>query len=245
MPARVLVTGSHGGVDRRAATRRAPACAPPLFNDAGRGLDDAGIAGLRRARRASGWPPSPSRTPSPRIADGARHARPWHRQSRKRASPRAFGVAAGMSVCRCSVARGMPRPHRTWSARGAIREARFALARQAAATVGLDSIGCVDATRCRRRSSSSVRTARCTAATRRRALAVAAPRRVLPRRGRRQGEAGYTRLPALEARGIAAGDGATTGRRASAMRVRCGRPACCRASTPFCANWRLGRHVRA
>jgi hypothetical protein len=141
----VLVTGSHGGlVAARYAVRAGVRAA--IFNDAGVGLEDAGIAGLRWLD-ALGIAAAAVTHTSARIADAAdslAHGRIGHAN----AVARACGVAAG-DACRDAAERLR---HARWMCTAVddagTPEGRTMLARSVGdrvAVVGLDSIGLVTA----------------------------------------------------------------------------------------------------
>jgi hypothetical protein len=205
----VLVTGSHGGlVAARYASSAGVRAA--IFNDAGRGKDDAGIAGVV-ALDDAGMAAAAIAHTSARIADAADTlARGVLSFANARAA--ALGLVVGM---RCDEAaerlRAAPAPT---AALPAPRESRVTLAaadRAHAAIVGLDSIGAVepgDAAAVLVIGSHGALHGGAPAT----ALRVDAPGAFFHDAGGGCEEAGYTRLPVLAARGIAA---ATVGHRSA------------------------------
>lgn len=139
----VVVTGSHGGMIAAHYAMAAGARAA-IFNDAGRGLDDAGIAGVI-ALDVAGMAAAAVAHTSARIADAADTLT---RGVISFANPRAaaLGVAPGMA-CRDAAERlrSAPRPTGRLASQ---RESRMTLAPASvgsAAVTGLDSIGGVEA----------------------------------------------------------------------------------------------------
>jgi hypothetical protein len=139
---RVLVTGSHGGMiaARYAASAGVRAV---VFNDAGRGLDDAGVAGMH-ALASIGMAAAAVSHLTARIAD-ARDAWESGTISDANGVARGFGVVAGMS-CREAAARlaASPMPQQGFPP---MVEARFTWIPRGPdgpAVVGVDSIGLVE-----------------------------------------------------------------------------------------------------
>lgn len=139
----VLVTGSHGGMIA-AHYAIAAGVRAAIFNDAGRGLDDAGIAGVV-ALDSAGMAAAAVAHTSARIAIAADTlARGVISYANARA--RAAGVVAGSS-CRDAAERLRAAPMPTGSL-PMQREARVLLVEEGRASrtiVGLDSIGGVEA----------------------------------------------------------------------------------------------------
>ncbi len=139
----VVVTGSHGGpiAARYAASANVRAA---IFNDAGVGLDDSGVAGLDLLDTIGVAAATVAHT-SARIAD-ARDAAEHGIVSRANATARAVGVAAGMS-CADAVARlrCAPRGCGTLAPGRDTRRILRRASRRAPAVIGLDSIGLVNA----------------------------------------------------------------------------------------------------
>jgi hypothetical protein len=200
----VVVTGSHGG---RIAARYASAAAvrAAIFNDAGGGLDDAGVAGLELLDSVGIAAAAVSKDTA-RIGDAA-DTLARGAVSRANALARARGVREGMQ-CAVAVAllREAPSSPRT-AATLAAPEGRFVLrpARDhRRAIVGVDSIGLVDAA-----DAGSILVIGSHGALHggdpRTALAVDAHVAIFHDAGRGRDDAGTTRLPALESRLIAAG----------------------------------------
>jgi len=134
----VLVAGSHGGIVAARYAARAGVRAV-ILHDAGFGKDDAGVAGLAWLE-GLGVPAAAVSHASARIADGA-DMLARGTISRANSHARALGVAAGMP-CRDAAVRllgaALPAKH---SVRGEM-EGRYELAR---GVVGLDSVGLADA----------------------------------------------------------------------------------------------------
>jgi hypothetical protein len=137
----VLVTGSHGGLIAADYAARAHVRAA-IFNDAGVGLDEAGIAGMH-ALASIGMASAAVSHASARIAD-ARDT--WSRgvvaHANEIAAP--LGVRAGMPCA--DAARLLLRAPRPYGALPPIAEARVVLVEATAdspAVLGLDSIGSV------------------------------------------------------------------------------------------------------
>lgn len=197
----VLVTGSHGGM---IAARYALAggARAVVFNDAGRGLDDAGIAGVI-ALDAAGCAAAAVAHTSARIADGADTLARGIVSFANRCA-RALGVAPGQR-CGDAVLRlqGAAMPVADLPP---ARETRCVLAPpgpRRRAIAGLDSIGLVDAT-----DAGGVLVIGSHGAlhggVESSALPVDARGAFFHDAGGGCDDAGYTRLPALDRRGIAA-----------------------------------------
>ena len=197
----VLVTGSHGAmVAARYASSAGVRAA--IFNDAGRGKDDAGIAGVA-ALDGVGMAAAAVAHTSARIADAADTlARGIVSFANARAA--AAGVARGM---RCDAAAERLRHAAPPASRlPAPRESRVALAaadRRRAAIVGLDSIGAVEP-----RDAGTVLVIGSHGALHggdpASALRVDAAGAFFHDAGGGCEDAGYSRLPVLDGRGIAA-----------------------------------------
>jgi hypothetical protein len=205
----VLVTGSHGGL---VAARYASAAGvrAAIFNDAGRGLDDAGIAGVI-ALDDVGMAAAAVAHTSARIADAADTIARGVIAFANRGAAK-LGVVAGMT-CREAAdrLRGAPPPVATLPAPG---ESRTLLRPGDAVTapiVGLDSIGGIDA-----RDAGAVLVIGSHGALHggdpASALRVAAAGAFFHDAGGGRDDAGHSRLPVLDARGIAA---ATVGHRSA------------------------------
>ena len=139
----VLVTGSHGGLVA-AQYASAAGVRAAIFNDAGRGLDDAGVAGVT-ALDGAGMAAAAVAHTSSRIADaGDTLARGV--VSFANATAASLGIASGM---RCREAaerlRGAPMPSGTLTIGRDARVIFFAGDDGHAPIVGLDSIGGVRA----------------------------------------------------------------------------------------------------
>jgi len=206
----VLVSGSHGGLVA-AQYASAAGVRAAIFNDAGRGLDDAGIAGVA-ALDAVGMAAAAVSHASARIADGADSlARGVVGFANALAS--SLGVAPGMP-CRDAAERLRiaPLPAGTLSIG---RDARAVLDRGSARTapiVGLDSIGSVrfgDAGAVLVIGSHGALHGGAAAS----ALPVDAAGAFFHDAGGGRDGAGYTRLPVLEARGVPAATVAHTSAR--------------------------------
>jgi hypothetical protein len=100
---RVIVTGSHGGASAAAYARRVPARLY-LFNDAGVGKDEAGVAGLALLE-AQGQPAAAVAHTSARIGV-AQDTLESGVLSRVNAAARALGLAPGLTVAQ-ALARAM------------------------------------------------------------------------------------------------------------------------------------------
>jgi len=206
----VLVSGSHGGLVAAQYASRAGVRAA-IFNDAGRGLDDAGIAGII-ALDGVGLASAAVAHGSSRIADGPDTlARGIVSFANARAA--SLGIAPGMS-CRDAAERlrAAPMPTGTLSLG---RDARLVLdAADAthATIVGLDSIGgvCDDDRGAVLVIGSHGALHGGVASS---ALPVDAAGALFHDAGGGRDGAGYTRLPALDARGIPAATVAHTSAR--------------------------------
>jgi hypothetical protein len=135
----VLVTGSHGGLIA-AHYAIAAGVRAAIFNDAGRGLDDAGIAGVAALDGAGMAAAAVAHTSARIAAAGDTLARGVIAFANAGAT--ALGVAPGMR-CREAAERLRAAPMPTGSL-PALREARILLAAEGPgrrAIVGLDSIG--------------------------------------------------------------------------------------------------------
>jgi len=203
----VLVTGSHGGLiaARYAAAARVRAV---IFNDAGVGRDDAGIAGLR-ALDALSIPAAALSHRSARIADAADSLANGLVSHANRAAT-VHGVAAGIS---CRDAAQRLSQARWWAADGAAAaidapiEGRWTLVATGeggSIVVGLDSIGLVE-----RRDDGALLVIGSHGALHgglpASALAVDARAAFFHDAGRGKDDAGVSRLPVLAARGVPAG----------------------------------------
>ena len=197
----VLVSGSHGGlVAARYASSAGVRAA--IFNDAGRGKDDAGIAGIV-ALDGVGMAAAAVAHTSARIADATDTlARGVVSFANARAA--AAGVTAGM---RCDAAaerlRRVPVPDARLPGPRESRTALAAADRGSVAIVGLDSIGAVepaDAGTVLVIGSHGALHGGSPAS----ALRVDAAGAFFHDAGGGCEDAGYTRLPVLDARGIAA-----------------------------------------
>ena len=199
----VLVTGSHGGLIAAAYAAQARVRAA-IFNDAGRGRDDAGVAGLAALDRIGIAACAVAHT-SARIGDAA-DAFARGMVSACNAAAAACGVAPGMR-CDAAASAAARRAVVAGAPRVSAGIARAARARVRGPAAGLGPR--LDRPRRSRRtpapSSSSVRTARCTAAIRRAALPVARARRSSTTPGAGPDDANVSRLPVLAARGMPAG----------------------------------------
>ena len=195
----VVVNGSHGGIYAAYVAAKLRVCAA-VFNDAGVGRDNAGIAGLGYLA-ALGIPAAAVRHDTARIGDGSDmirrgvigHVNP---------SATALGCRVGMA-CR-EAAETLQRAARTGREPPPALEAAFLLvteppalwALDSASLVGADQIGTVVVTG----SHGGLLGGRPDNALKVDALAA-----LFNDAGIGVDEAGVTRLPALEARGIAAG----------------------------------------
>jgi len=197
----VVVTGSHGGLiaARYAGTANVRAA---IFNDAGVGLDDAGVAGLDLLDTIGVAAAAVAHT-SARIAD-ARDTMAHGIVSRANAAARAVGVAAGMN-CADAVTR-LRWASRAYGALAPGRDTRRVLrrtSRRAPAVIGLDSIGLVAAF-----DEGAILVIGSHGALHggdpRSALGVDAAAVFFHDAGGGKDGAGFTRLPVLAARGIAA-----------------------------------------
>ncbi len=198
----VVVTGSHGGLIAAAYAAHGRVRAA-IFNDAGRGRDDAGVAGLAALARV-GIPACAVDHLTARIGDAA-DTFAHGVVSLCNADAAAMGVATGMS-CADAAARLATAPWRTGDVPFPPQSRReFAPAaqgaRRCAAWTRSDWSRRPMSTAC----SSSARTARCTVATR----PVRCPSRHVPRSSTTPdadcGEAGLSRLPILAERAMPAG----------------------------------------
>jgi len=135
----VLVTGSHGGLiaARYAAAAHVRAA---IFNDAGRGLDDAGVAGMR-ALADIGMAAAVLSHRSARIAD-AQDAWDCGVVSDANRLAQAIGVIRGVA-CRDAAVRLLdaPNPNGTLAEVGEARTTLHPADRGLPAVVGVDSIG--------------------------------------------------------------------------------------------------------
>jgi hypothetical protein len=198
----VLVSGSHGGlIAARYASSAGVRAA--IFNDAGRGCDDAGIAGVV-ALDGVGMAAAAVAHTSARIADAADTLA---RGVVSFANPRAaaLGIVAGMG-CDDAAERLRQAPAPTATLGPPPREARVALApddRAHVAITGLDSIGAVEA-----RDAGTVLVIGSHGAlhggSEASALGVDAAGAFFHDAGGGCEDAGYSRLPVLERRGIPA-----------------------------------------
>jgi hypothetical protein len=198
---KVLVTGSHGGIIAAAYAVQARVRAA-IFNDAGRGLDDAGVAGLAALDRIGVAACAVAHT-SARIGDAA-DAFAHGVVSACNAAAAALGAAPGM---RCESAATLLRGA-SWST-GALPfppESRAVLAPASdgrRAVWGVDSIGLVEAADA---GAVLVIGSHCAlhGGDRATALPVAARAAFFHDAGRGPGDANVSRLPVLADRGIAA-----------------------------------------
>ena len=200
----VLVTGSHGGL---IAARYAAAAGvrAAVFNDAGGGLDDAGVAGLQALERV-GIAAAAVSHDSARIGDAA-DTLARGIVSRTNAPALACGVRSGMhcedavewlrdAATSAQPAPPLAAPEGRWILRSAGPQGRAIVAVDSVGLVAPEDAGCVLVIG----SHGALH-----GGNPRSALGVDAHTAFFHDAGRGRDDAGTTRLPALASRGIAAG----------------------------------------